>query len=155
MKISAIRPWIIQVPWSERQGGEGPFLTSDNKRELLYTQIDTDEGITGWGEVTTYPGVAGNRAVAHMIREVGDTLIGRDPSHIERIWHDNIRSMTYVGTRGAVSATASAIDIALWDIRGKVLDQPVHMLLGGPVRDKIGLYTHPEPLTPCERRRMQ
>ena len=143
MKISAIRPWIIQVPWSERQGGEGPFLTSDNKRELLYTQIDTDEGITGWGEVTTYPGVAGNRAVAHMIREVGETLIGRDPSHIERIWHDNIRSMTYVGTRGAVSATASAIDIALWDIRGKVLDQPVHMLLGGPVRDKIGLYTHP------------
>jgi len=143
MKISAIRPWIIQVPWSERQGGEGPFLTSDKKRELLYTQIDTDEGITGWGEVTTYPGVAGNRVVAHMIREVGDTLIGRDPSHIERIWHDNIRSMTYVGTRGAVSATASAIDIALWDIRGKVLDQPVHMLLGGPVRDKIGLYTHP------------
>jgi L-alanine-DL-glutamate epimerase-like enolase superfamily enzyme len=55
MKVSAIRPWIIQVPWSERQGGEGPFLTSDNKRELLYTQIYTDEGITGWGEVTTYP----------------------------------------------------------------------------------------------------
>ena len=77
-----------------------------------------------------------------MIEEVGNTLIGRDPSHIERIWNDNIRSMTYVGTRGAVSATASAIDIALWDIRGKELGLPIYMLLGGPVRDRIGLYTH-------------
>ncbi len=141
MKITAIRPWIVQLPWSARPHRDPP--STDNMRELLFTQIDTDEGVTGWGEVTTYPGVAGNRAVAHMIREVGETIIGRDPAHIERIWHDNVRSMTYVGTRGAVSATASAIDIALWDIRGKVLDQPIFMLLGGPVRDRIALYTHP------------
>jgi len=140
MKITAITPWIIHVPWSERPG-EAP--SEDNKRELLFAQVDTDEGITGWGEVTTYPGLAGNRSIAHMIREVGATLIGRDPSHIERIWNDNVRSMTYVGTRGAVSATASAIDIALWDIRGKELGMPIYMLLGGPVRDRIGLYTHP------------
>ena len=140
MKITSIKPWIIQVPWTERPADKA----SDNiKRELLFTQVDTDEGITGWGEVTTYPGPAGNRAVAGMIREVGNTLVGRDASHIERIWNDNIRSLTYVGTRGAVSATASAIDIALWDIRGKALGLPIYMLLGGPVRDKIGLYTHP------------
>ena len=140
MKITSIKPWIIQVPWTERPADK----PSDNvKRELLFAQVDTDEGITGWGEVTTYPGPVGNRAVAGMIREVGTTLVGRDASHIERIWNDNIRSLTYVGTRGAVSATASAIDIALWDIRGKALDLPIYMLLGGPVRDKIGLYTHP------------
>jgi len=140
LKITSIKPWIIQVPWTERPSDKA----SDNiKRELLFTQVDTDEGITGWGEVTTYPGPAGNRAVAGMIREVGNTLVGRDASHIERIWNDNIRSLTYVGTRGAVSATASAIDIALWDIRGKALGLPIYMLLGGPVRDKIGLYTHP------------
>ena len=147
MKITSIRPWIIQVPWSARPG-EKP--SESTKRELLFAQVDTDEGLTGWGEVTTYPGVAGNRAVAHMIREVGSTLIGRDPSHIERIWHDVVRSMTYVGTRGAVSATASAIDIALWDIRGKQLDQPIYMLLGGPVRDRIGLYTHPPRISDIE-----
>jgi galactonate dehydratase len=140
MKITAIRPWIIQVPWSERPEEK---LSESNKRELLFCQVDTDEGITGWGEVTTYPGVAGNRAIAHMIREVGVTLVGRDPAHIERIWHDVVRGLTYVGTRGAVSATISAIDIALWDIRGKALNQPIYMLLGGPVRDRIGLYTHP------------
>ena len=140
MKITSIKPWIIQIPWNDRPSEP---LSNTNKRELLFAQIDTDEGITGWGEVTTYPGPAGNRAVARMIEEVGNTLIGRDPSHIERIWNDNIRSMTYVGTRGAVSATASAIDIALWDIRGKELGLPIYMLLGGPVRDRIGLYTHP------------
>ena len=68
MHITAIRPWIIQVPWS-RVPGEEP--SEGNKRELLFCQVDTDEGITGWGEVTTYPGAAGNRSVAHMIREVG------------------------------------------------------------------------------------
>ena len=140
MKITSIKPWIIQVPWTERPADKP---SDDVKRELLFVQVDTDEGITGWGEVTTYPGPVGNRAVAGMIREVGTTLVGRDASHIERIWNDNIRSLTYVGTRGAVSATASAIDIALWDIRGKALGLPIYMLLGGPVRDKIGLYTHP------------
>ncbi len=144
MKITAVRPWIIQVPWSIRPGEE-PSV--DNKRELLFCQVDTDEGITGWGEVTTYPGVVGNRSVAHMIREVGSTLIGRDPAHIERIWIDNVRTMTYVGTRGAVSATASAIDIALWDIQGKALNLPIYMLMGGPVRDRIALYTHPPSTT--------
>ena len=130
MKITSIKPWIIHVPWTERPADK----PSDNvKRELLFAQVDTDEGITGWGEVTTYPGPVGNRAVAGMIREVGTTLVGRDASHIERIWNDNIRSLTYVGTRGAVSATASAIDIALWDIRGKALVLNIYMLLGGTV----------------------
>ncbi|NKB67874.1 MAG: mandelate racemase/muconate lactonizing enzyme family protein [Candidatus Latescibacteria bacterium] len=148
MKITAIKPWIIQVPWS-RQPGQGP--SPDYKRELVFAQVDTDEGLTGWGEVTTYPGEAGNRSVAHMIREVGATLIGRDPAHIERIWHDTVRSLTYVGTRGAVSATASAIDIALWDIRGKALGLPIYMLLGGPVRDSIALYTHPPGIKDLDR----
>ena len=140
MKIKSVKPWIIQIPWSDRPSE--PF-SEKNKKELLFTQIDTEEGITGWGEVTTYPGPSGNKAIAKMIEEVGKSLIGRDSSHIERIWNDNLRSMTYVGTRGAVSATASAIDIALWDIRGKELGLPIYMLLGGQVRYKIGIYTHP------------
>ena len=147
MKITAVKPWIIQFPWPQRPGDPPQ---RHRQRELVFTQVDTDAGITGWGEVTTYPGAAGNRAIAHMIREVGATLIGRDPSHIERIWHDTIRSLTYVGTRGAVSATVSAIDIALWDIRGKALGLPIYMLLGGPVRESIALYTHPPQVTDVE-----
>ena len=105
--------------------------------------MDTDEGITGWGEVTTYPGPVANRAVAAYIDEIGEWLRGEDPSHIEAIWHKIFRAMTYVGTRGATTAAISAIDIALWDIRGKVLGQPIYKLLGGPVRDRIALYCHP------------
>ena len=112
-------------------------------RQYFFVEVDTDEGLIGWGEITTYPGPTANLAVASMVREIGKGLIGRDPSHIETLWQETLRSLTYVGIRGAASAVVSAIDIALWDIRGKVLDQPIYMLLGGPVRDRIGLYCHP------------
>ena len=116
---------------------------SAKDRQYFFVEVDTDEGLIGWGEITTYPGPTANLAVASMVREIGKGLIGRDPSHIETLWQETLRSLTYVGIRGAASAVVSAIDIALWDIRGKVLDQPIYMLLGGPVRDRIGLYCHP------------
>ena len=71
-------------------------------------------------------------------------MIGEDPAHIERLWHKLFRSFTYMGSRGAAVECVSAIDIALWDIRGKVLGKPIYELLGGPVRDEIALYTHPD-----------
>ncbi len=71
-------------------------------------------------------------------------LAGEDPSQIEHLWHKMFRSFTYMGSRGAAVECVSAIDIALWDIRGKVLGQPIYELLGGPVRDEIALYTHPD-----------
>src|SRR4029450_1204250 len=64
--------------------------------------------------------------------------------NIERLWHKLFRSFTYMGSRGAAVECVSAIDIALWDIRGKVLGQPIYELLGGPVRGDISLYTHPD-----------
>jgi len=79
-----------------------------------------------------------------MLRQIGKIIEGDDPAHIERIWHKIFRNFTYMGSRGAAVECVSAIDIALWDIRGKVLGQPVYELLGGPVRDDILLYTHPD-----------
>lgn len=118
-------------------------------KPLVFVEVSTDEGITGWGEITTYPSDVANRAVTGMVRDSAELLIGEDPSRIEALWNKLFRQFTYVGTRGAVSAVVSSIDIALWDIRGKVLGQPVYKLLGGEVRDRIGLYTHPpRPHTP-------
>ncbi|MGO8506390.1 hypothetical protein AB9F35_33505, partial [Rhizobium leguminosarum] len=57
--------------------------------------------------------------------------------------HKIFRSFTYMGSRGAAFECVSAIDIALWDIQGKVLGKPISELLCGPVRDEIALYTHP------------
>ena len=130
MKIRAIKPWLVKA--------EGTFWG-----EYFFVEVLTDEGITGWGEITTTTKLA-NRAVAGMIRQVNDLLIGEDPSQIERIWHKIFRAFTYMGSRGATCHVISGIDIALWDIRGKVLGQPIYNLLGGAVRESISLYCHPD-----------
>lgn len=129
MKITAINPWLVKV--------SGSFWG-----EYFFIEIETDEGITGWGEITTTTLVA-NRAVAGIVSGLNELLVGEDPARIERIWHKIFRSFTYMGSRGATSHVVSGIDIALWDIRGKQLGLPVYELLGGKVRDEISLYTHP------------
>jgi galactonate dehydratase len=135
MKITRVRPWHVSGP---------PPATDTSAPQLSYVfvQVETDEGLTGWGEVTTYPGTIANRTIVAALREVGAFLEGEDPSHIEAIWHKVLRAFTYVGTRGATTAMLSAIDIALWDIRGRSLGVPIYELLGGAVRQSIPLYTH-------------
>ncbi len=130
MKITALVPWLVRV-----QG--------TSWGEYFFVEVKTDQGVTGWGEITTTTRMA-NRAVAGIIRQLNDLLVGEDPARIEHIWHKVFRSFTYMGTRGATSHVVSGIDIALWDIRGKVLGLPVYELLGGKLRDDILLYTHPE-----------
>src|ERR1051326_8149855 len=129
MKITHVVPWLVRAA--------GTFWG-----EYFFVEVRTDEGVTGWGEITTTTKTA-NRAVAGIIRQLNDLLIGEDPSQIERLWHKTFRSFTYPGSRGATTNGVSGIDIALWDIRGKVLAQPIYDLLGGKVRDDILLYTHP------------
>ena len=130
MKITGVRPWLVKS-------------SASYWGEFLFVEVTTDEGISGWGEITTTTKIA-NRALCAILRRLGDQLAGEDPSHIERLWHKTFRSFTYMGSRGAAVECISAIDIALWDIRGKALDLPIYELLGGPVRDDISLYTHPD-----------
>jgi galactonate dehydratase len=130
MKITSVRPWLIQ--------SEASYWG-----EFLFVEVSTDEGITGWGEITTTTKIA-NRALTAMLRQISETMVGEDPAQIERLWHKLFRSFTYMGSRGAAVECLSAIDIALWDIRGKALGKPIYELLGGPVRDEIALYTHPD-----------
>ncbi|MDG0867518.1 mandelate racemase/muconate lactonizing enzyme family protein [SAR202 cluster bacterium JH702] len=145
--MTSARAWVVKTPWDNNPGaGEVREVTN---RTFVFIQVDTDEGITGWGEITTYPGPVANGAIAAFVNQIGKWLVGENPEDIERIWAKIFRGMTYVGTRGATSAAISGIDIALWDIRGKALNQPVYKLLGGAVRDKIALYCHPpEPESP-------
>ena len=146
MEITNARSWIARAPWNDSPGDESK---KTGTKDFVFIQVDTDEGITGWGEITTYPGPVANRAISAFIDQIGKWLIGENPEDIERIWAKIFRGMTYTGTRGATSAAISGIDIALWDIRGKVLNQPVYKLLGGSVRESIALYTHPpSPTTP-------
>lgn len=129
MKITGVKPWLVKS-------------SASYWGEFLFVEVTTDEGVSGWGEITTTTRIA-NRTLCAMLQQIGASLAGEDPAHIERLWHKTFRSFTYMGSRGAAVECVSAIDIALWDIRGKVLDRPIYELLGGPVRDEIALYTHP------------
>ncbi len=142
MKITKITPYLISAPSPFLPTAEDSNRTRRN-REYLFVEVNTDEGITGWGEVTCTRDQA-NRAVASLIRHTSDILEGDDPKNIEKIWHKVFRHFTYMGSRGATTNVISGIDIALWDIRGKVLGVPVYELLGGPVRDAVDVYCHPE-----------
>lgn len=130
MKITGVQPWLIK--------SSGSYWG-----EFLFVEVTTDEGITGWGEITTTTKIA-NRALTAMLRQISKVVAGHDASHIEQLWHKVFRGFTYMGSRGAAVECLSAIDIALWDIRGKALGKPIYDLLGGPVRDDIALYTHPD-----------
>jgi galactonate dehydratase len=138
MKITDVRTWIVTGPPTDA----GVPGHAGERLHYVFVQVDTDEGLTGWGEISTYPGLATNRAVAAMIREVRPVLVGEDPARIEAIWHKLFRLFTYMGTRGATTAIISGIDIALWDIRGQALGQPIYELLGGKVRETVPLYVH-------------
>ena len=111
-------------------------------RNYVFVKVETDEGITGWGEAT-----AGPLAVATMVDEFGEVLIGKDPSRIEQHWQTLYHHFHVRG--GVVQLSAiSGIEIALWDIKGQALGVPVYELLGGKMREKIWCYGRWDGLTP-------
>jgi galactonate dehydratase len=103
----------------------------------LFLRIDTDEGISGWGE----PIVEGRaETVRAAVAEIGDLLVGEDPSRIEDHWQRLTKGGFYRGGP-ILSSAVAGIDQALWDIAGKALGVPVYQLLGGPVRDRVRMYS--------------
>ena len=106
MKITNARSWVVKVPWDDNPGAG--VVRQPVDRTFVFIQVDTDEGITGWGEITTYPGPVANRAISAYVDQIGKWLVGENPEDIERIWHKIFRGMTYVGSRGATTAAISA-----------------------------------------------
>lgn len=118
MKIISLTTYIVPPRW-------------------LFLKIETDAGVTGWGE----PVVEGRAlTVEAAVKELGDYLIGKDPRLIEDHWTVMYRGGFYRGGPILMSAIAG-IDQALWDIKGKALGVPVHELLGGKLRDSIKVYS--------------
>ncbi|MEI8410731.1 MULTISPECIES: mandelate racemase/muconate lactonizing enzyme family protein [unclassified Kribbella] len=110
----------------------------DRGDAMMLVVVDTDEGIHGIGEV----GIRSRqRAVAGGVDHLGALITGEDPMRVEHLWQVMFRSGFYPADR-ILSSAIAAIDVALWDIRGKALGVPVHQLLGGPVRDYVPCYVH-------------
>ena len=109
---------------------------------FMYVKVITDEGITGIGELHPASGTGGTPFLPLAgVQYCAEYLVGQDPLPIERHWQHLFRRCLFRG--GAdVMAAIGALDMALWDIKGKALGKPVYELLGGPTREKMRLYTH-------------
>ncbi len=118
MKITKMSTYVVPPRW-------------------LFLKIETDEGISGWGE----PIVEGKaETVKAAVHEMEDYLIGQDPSRIEDIWQVLYRAGFYRGGPVLMSAI-SGIDQALWDIKGKFFGAPIYQLMGGACRDRMQVYS--------------
>ena len=133
MKITDIKTFLMMAgsPASKES-------TSWSARNWCFVKVYTDEGITGLGEGSGWP-----RVVETAINDLKPIVIDEDPMNIERIWQKMLVSTMGAGMTGTPgSGSMNAIDMALWDIKGKALNTPVWNLLGGKVRDRIRAYGH-------------
>ena len=113
-------------------------VADSDGRSYFIVKVETDEGIYGLGEVgIRWWGAAIEKAVEHL----SEIVIGQDPFSTERLWQHMFRGSFFPADK-VYTCAISAIDIALWDIKGKALGLPVYKLLGGPVRDKVICYPH-------------
>jgi L-alanine-DL-glutamate epimerase-like enolase superfamily enzyme len=153
MRIKSVQAWWVQIPIEEARqhvSDFGRLRTFD----AAILRIETEDGTVGWGEGKNAAGSAGDyAALVHLLNhEFGPRLIGRDASQITAIWEDLYNGsraraaatrghpLPELARRGLTIAAISAVDIALWDIRGKALDQPVWALLGGRSVDRLPAY---------------
>ena len=130
MKITAIKTYLMHATPPETGGWSA--------RNWLFTKVETNEGIYGIGEASGWP-----RVVETAIHDMTPLMIGEDPFHIEKLWSKMQVAIMSHGMTGIVGGGAmTGIEMALWDIKGKALGQPVWNLLGGKMRDKVRIYAH-------------
>jgi L-alanine-DL-glutamate epimerase-like enolase superfamily enzyme len=132
MKIARVTSHALNPPVPIK----APGIDKTMRRPILFVQVETDSGIAGHGISSLAP----VRAVAALIDDVVTPMItGMDARRISDVWNAMYRELAHRGQTGFAYHAISAIDIALWDIRGKALKEPVWRLLGG-ARDKVPCY---------------
>ncbi len=112
------------------------YLVEAHRRNWVFIEVETDEGITGVGEATIEPF---ERTMVTLIEDYKRTVLGKDPRAIEYLWEDRYRGQ-FLRSDLLVNVALSAIEIACWDIKGKVLGVPCYELFGGPVRRSVPAY---------------
>src|SRR5258708_8012567 len=148
MRITSVRCFQVTGPADipaneERQVGmldvhpefaaRGPSRQRDSRLTRTYVQIDTDEGLSGlFGSMFEETAVI-------VLRKLASHLIGQDPLAYERIW-DVLYRQDRHAREGYEMMAISAVDCALWDLRGKIFGTPMYRLLGGPTRERVDCY---------------
>jgi L-alanine-DL-glutamate epimerase-like enolase superfamily enzyme len=153
MRIARVQAWWVRVPIEADRQHRSDFGQVETF-DAAILRIETNDGIVGWGEGKNAAGSAGTYgALVHLINhEIAPLLIGRDPREINMIWEmlysgarhelaaDAGHAMPQIARRGLTVAAISAVDIALWDIFGKSLGEPVWRLLGGRKAERMPAY---------------
>lgn len=133
-KIAKLNVHLVPYPI------KGGFADATRKVETIgftLVRVTTDKGLEGIG--VTYHEIGGEAVRDIILRNMKDKLIGRDPLENDALWHEFFHYLRGVGRKGVTFCALSAVDIALWDLKGKILGVPVHRLLGGN-RTRVPVY---------------
>jgi D-galactarolactone cycloisomerase len=132
LRIVDVRTYVLDAPLSE------PFAYSQawyERRGAMLVEIVGEDGNSGWGEAFGPP-----RLTAPIVRHYRPLLIGADAMATEAIWQALYNMLRDHGQKGLPIEALSAVDIALWDLKGRHLGLPVHRLMGGPLRSRVQAY---------------
>ena len=136
MKITEVISHVLQYDMPEELGYSQQYY---NKRTAHLVEVRTDEGITGWGEGFGPGNIAlANKGIVEKV--IQPMILGDDPLDRDVIWHKVYNLMRDHGQKGMPMQSLSGVDIALWDIAGKVAGLPISKLIGGAHRDKVSVY---------------
>lgn len=136
MRITRIRSHVLQYDLPEELGYSQQFYA---RRTAHLVEVSTDEGVTGWGECFgPGPIAVANKGIVEGV--IAPMIHGLDPLNRDAIWHKVYNLMRDHGQKGMPMQALSGVDIALWDIAGKVMGQPIYNLLGGAHRQSVPAY---------------
>ena len=147
MKITRITSHVLQYELPEQLGYSQQYYS---KRSAHLVEVETDEGITGWGECFGPGNVAlANKTIVEKV--IQPLVLGMDPLDRDVAWHKVYNLLRDHGQKGMALQSLSGVDIALWDIAGKVAGVPIHKLIGGAHRTDVPVYGYgmmlrPEPV---------
>lgn len=128
MKIKSIRAFPLEYPEPHYKG---------TIRYITLARVEAEDGTVGWGEcISQFP--ESSLATKIIIeRGYGPLLVGQSPLNVERLWNKMLQRIWWYGPEGIAAFGVSAVDVALWDLKGKLLNLPVANLLGGRLRDRV------------------
>ena len=136
MKITGLKSHVLAYELPEELGYSQQYYAL---RTVHLVEVTTDEGITGWGECFGPGNVAlANKAIVEKV--IRPMVLGKDPLDRDVIWHEVYNLLRDHGQKGMPIQALSGVDIALWDIAGKVASLPVHKLIGGAHRSEVDVY---------------
>jgi L-alanine-DL-glutamate epimerase-like enolase superfamily enzyme len=138
MKITSVRCVLVSGPYAAPGDAERELHLKQGFRPASFIVVETDEGLDGVGE--TYAGVYAPEAVQALVAQFAHDLILEDPGDVSAVWERLRLASYYWGRTGLTQSVIGGIEMALWDLKGKLYGRPVYDLLGGKVHEAIAVY---------------